>query len=75
VEKAACIGLCGVEPTVTVLVPGQEKVIYFSVDNEKVKRIIKEHLLGGKTDQRMDAGFKGAAHGHAGNKSLTQSGP
>ena len=48
VEKAACIGLCGVEPTVTVLVPGQEKVIYFSVDNEKVKRIIKEHLLGGK---------------------------
>jgi NADH-quinone oxidoreductase subunit F len=47
-EKAACIGLCGVEPTVTVLVPGQEKVIYFSVDNEKVKRIIKEHLLGGK---------------------------
>ena len=48
VEKAACIGLCGVEPTVTVLVPGQEKVIYFSVDDEKVKQIIKEHLLGGK---------------------------
>ena len=43
VEKAACIGLCGVEPTVTVLVPGQEKVIYFSVDDEKVKQIIKDH--------------------------------
>ena len=48
IEKAACIGLCGVEPTVTVLVPGQEKVIYFSVDGEKVKRIIKEHLQQGK---------------------------
>jgi len=45
VEKAACIGLCGIEPTVTVLVPGQEKVVYYSVDDAKVKRIIKEHLL------------------------------
>jgi NADH-quinone oxidoreductase subunit F len=48
VEKAACIGLCGVEPTVTVLVPGKEKVIYFSVDGEKVKQIIKDHFIGGK---------------------------
>ena len=48
VQKAACIGLCGVEPTVTVLVPGQGKVIYFSVDEAKVKRIVKEHLLAGK---------------------------
>ena len=48
IEKAACIGLCGVEPTVTVLVPGQEKVIYYSVDGEKVKRIINEHLLQNK---------------------------
>src|SRR5208283_4441934 len=48
IEKAACIGLCGVEPTVTVLVPGQEKVIYYSVDGEKVKRIITQHLLQGK---------------------------
>ena len=48
VEKAACIGLCGVEPTVTVLIPGEEKVIYYSVDGEKVKRIITQHLLRGK---------------------------
>ena len=48
VQKAACIGLCGIEPTVTVLVPGQEKVIYFSVDDAKVKRIVKEHLIQGK---------------------------
>ncbi len=45
VQKAACIGLCGIEPTVTVLVPGKEKVVYYSVDDSKVKRIIKEHLL------------------------------
>jgi NADP-reducing hydrogenase subunit HndB len=48
IQKAACIGLCGIEPTVTVLVPGQEKVIYFSVDDAKVKRIVKEHLIQGK---------------------------
>ena len=53
VERAACIGLCGVEPTVTVLVPGQEKVIYFSVDDEKVKRIINEHLLQGKPVKQL----------------------
>ncbi len=46
IQKAACIGLCGIEPTVTVLIPGQEKTIYFSVDETKVKRIFNEHLLG-----------------------------
>jgi NADH-quinone oxidoreductase subunit F len=48
VEKAACIGLCGIEPIVTVLVPGNEKVLYSNVDATKVKRIIAEHLLLGK---------------------------
>ena len=51
IEKAACIGLCGIEPTVTVLVPGKEKAIYFSVDEAKVKRIVREHLLQGKPIQ------------------------
>ncbi len=47
IRKAACIGLCSVEPTVTVSVPGQEKTIYYSVDDAIVKRIFKEHLLQG----------------------------
>ena len=47
VQKAACIGLCGIEPTVTVLVPGKEKVIYYSVDEAKVKRIVSRALNSG----------------------------
>ena len=31
-----------------MLIPGEEKVIYYSVDGEKVKRIITQHLLRGK---------------------------
>ena len=48
VVKAACIGLCDIEPVVTVLVPGQEKVVYTQVNPEKAGRIIEEHLVGGK---------------------------
>jgi NADH-quinone oxidoreductase subunit F len=48
VQKATCIGLCGIEPIVTVLIPGQDKVVYQSVDAEKVKRIVAEHVIGGK---------------------------
>ncbi|MBN1367814.1 MAG: FAD-dependent oxidoreductase [Dehalococcoidales bacterium] len=47
IQKAACIGLCGVEPTVTVLIPGQEKTVYYNIDEAKTKRIFKEHLLQG----------------------------
>jgi len=45
---AACIGLCNIEPTVTVFIPGQEKVIYHDIDETKVSRIVEEHLIGGQ---------------------------
>ncbi len=48
VLKAACIGLCGREPVVTIVAPGKERVIYQDVSPDKVPRIIKEHLIGGK---------------------------
>jgi NADH-quinone oxidoreductase subunit F len=47
VSSAACIGLCGYEPVVTILVPGKEKVIYHDLDEDKVYRIIEEHLAKG----------------------------
>ncbi|MCX6012048.1 MAG: (2Fe-2S) ferredoxin domain-containing protein, partial [Chloroflexi bacterium] len=48
VQKAACIGLCDIEPVVTVLVPGKEKVIYYNITEDKVKSIIDDHLVQGK---------------------------
>jgi (2Fe-2S) ferredoxin len=40
VLKAACIGLCDIEPVVTVLVPGRDKVIYTQVTPEKANLIV-----------------------------------
>lgn len=48
VLRAACIGLCGVEPVVTVITPGQKKVIYIEVAEDRVPRIVEQHLIGGK---------------------------
>lgn len=48
VLKAACIGLCGHEPVVTIVAPRKEKIIYLDLDVTKVPRIIEEHLIGGK---------------------------
>jgi NADH-quinone oxidoreductase subunit F len=48
VLRAACIGLCGVEPTVTVILPGQKKIIYKEVTEDKVPGIVKRHLIKGQ---------------------------
>jgi NADH-quinone oxidoreductase subunit F len=56
VLKAACIGLCGVEPTVTVILPGARKVIYTEVTADRVPRIVEQHLMGKRpvTDWVLD---------------------
>jgi NADH-quinone oxidoreductase subunit F len=51
VSEAACIGLCNIEPTVTVQVPGSEKTIYYDVKDKKVSRIVQQHLIEGKPVQ------------------------
>lgn len=48
VLKAACIGLCGVEPVVTVIQPGNVRTLYVNLTEDKVSRIVAEHLVGGK---------------------------
>ncbi|UCC90923.1 MAG: FAD-dependent oxidoreductase [Dehalococcoidia bacterium] len=47
--RAGCIGLCGREPVATVIAPGEERVIYYDLDEDKVLRIIDQHLVGGRT--------------------------
>lgn len=46
--KASCIGLCDREPVVSVILPGQQRVLYYNVTTDKVPRIIEEHIIKGK---------------------------
>lgn len=48
VAQTGCIGVCRLEPIVEVIRPGEEKVTYVKMTPEKAKRVVKEHVLGGK---------------------------
>lgn len=48
VIQTGCIGMCSQEPVVEVCVRGKEKVTYVKVDEEKARKIIAEHVIGGK---------------------------
>jgi (2Fe-2S) ferredoxin len=45
VLKAACIGLCDREPTVTVVHPTRGKTIYYDLSEDKVSRVVEQHLV------------------------------
>ncbi|MBQ7725636.1 MAG: (2Fe-2S) ferredoxin domain-containing protein [Clostridia bacterium] len=46
--QTGCIGICQFEPVVEVLEAGKEKTTYVKMDAEKAKRVVEEHLKGGK---------------------------
>ena len=48
VKQTGCMGLCYVEPTVEVKVPGMPDTIYGKVDAEVAKKILKDHVVGKK---------------------------
>lgn len=48
VSQTGCIGICQYEPVVEVFQPGKEKVTYVKMTVEKVERVMKEHIVGGK---------------------------
>jgi NADP-reducing hydrogenase subunit HndB len=48
VVQTGCIGVCRLEPIVEVIRPGEEKVTYIKMDAEKAKRVVNEHVVGGK---------------------------
>ena len=48
VSQTGCIGLCQYEPIVEVFEAGKDKVTYVKMDADKAKRIVEEHLKGGK---------------------------
>ena len=48
VTQTGCIGICQYEPVVEVFEAGKDKVTYVKMDAEKAKRIVVEHIRGGK---------------------------
>lgn len=48
VSQTGCIGICQFEPIVEVFESGKDKTTYVKVDPEKAKKIVKEHIKGGK---------------------------
>src|SRR4030043_2171916 len=48
VLKAACIGLCDREPTVTIIHPTTGKTTYYDLSEDKVPQVVEQHLIKGK---------------------------
>ncbi len=48
IKQAGCMGLCHVEPTVEVRVPGIPNTIYGNVDVKVAKEIVHLHIIDGK---------------------------
>jgi len=48
VLKAACIGLCDREPVATIVHPIKGETIYYDLSEDKVPRIVEEHLIKDK---------------------------
>ncbi len=47
VSQTGCIGMCQYEPIVEVFVPGQEKVTYVQMSEEKVAKVVSDHIVNG----------------------------
>jgi NADP-reducing hydrogenase subunit HndB len=48
VSQIGCVGLCKYEPLLEVVIGDQPGVLYGGATPEAVKRIIREHVVGGK---------------------------
>jgi len=48
VVQSGCAGFCEQEPLVDVLRPGEKKVTYGKVSPDKARRIVAEHVVGGR---------------------------
>lgn len=47
VISTGCVGRCDLEPMAEVTRAGEPPVLYISLDADKAKRIVNEHLSGG----------------------------
>ena len=58
VTQTGCIGMCRLEPIVEVYVPGEEKVTYIEMTEDKVAKVVAEHLINGKIVAEYTVGAK-----------------
>lgn len=56
VTQTGCIGMCRLEPIVEVYIPGEEKVTYVKMDEEKAARIVVEHLANHQVVKELTIG-------------------
>jgi len=65
IMQTGCVGFCGMEPIITVDLPGQKPVRYRRVDPAKLEQILDRHVLGGEVQadlvlsEEEDPFFKG----------------
>lgn len=57
VTQTGCIGICQYEPVVEVYMPGCEKVTYVKMTAEKAKKVVKDHIKGGKIVVEYTIGY------------------
>lgn len=48
VSQTGCIGICQFEPVVEIFEAGKDKVTYVKMNPDKAKRVVEEHLKGGR---------------------------
>lgn len=48
VIQTGCIGMCRLEPIIEVYKPGEEKVTYVYMTEEKARQVVAEHIVNGK---------------------------
>ena len=48
VAQTGCIGICQYEPVVEVYKAGEDKVTYVHMSEDKVAKVIEQHIKGGK---------------------------
>lgn len=48
VTQTGCIGICQYEPVVEVMEAGKEKVTYVKMTADRARRVVAEHLKGGR---------------------------
>lgn len=48
VTTSGCAGLCSREPMATVEIKGEAPVKYVNLTEEKIRKVLNEHVLGGK---------------------------
>lgn len=45
VTQTGCIGMCRLEPIVEVYVPGEDKVTYVHMTEDKAVKVVAEHII------------------------------